>query len=128
MSLKEKMSVKSATKNLNNMSTLISIKGAAAVLAFSLLSLRANAQEIPVTPDKEGSYCAVLKDGIMVLMRNGTLADGTVTLNDGSQVTKDATVLRRDGSKVILKEGDCVDINGNVQNTGLESKPPKQKK
>ncbi|MDP1745803.1 MAG: hypothetical protein Q8L90_09515 [Bacteroidota bacterium] len=76
--------------------------------------------------EKNGKYCAILKDGIMVLMKDEVPTTALVTLRDGSKVTLDGNILRSDGINIALKNGECIDINGNIEN--MIVKNPKQKK
>lgn len=76
--------------------------------------------------EKNGKYCAILKDGIMMLMKDGVTPTTAVTLRDGSKVTIDGNVLRSDGINIVLKNGECIDMNGNIENMIVTN--PKQKK
>lgn len=76
--------------------------------------------------EKSGKYCAILKDGIMILKKDGVPTNALVTLRDGSKVTMDGNILRSDGINIALKDGECIDINGNIEN--MIVKNPKQKK
>lgn len=76
--------------------------------------------------EKNGKYCAILKDGIMVLMKDEVPITAVVTLRDGSKVTLDGNILRSDGINTVLKNGECIDINGTIEN--MIVKNPQQKK
>ena len=76
--------------------------------------------------DKNEKYCAILKDGIMTLMKDGVISTVGVTLMDGSKVSIDGNVLRSDGINITLKDGECINIDGDIENVIVEN--PKQKK
>lgn len=77
--------------------------------------------------EKNGKYCAILKDGIMVLMKDGVTPTASVTLRDGSKVTIDGNVLRSDGINTVLKSGECIDVNGNIDNMIVGNSKQKKK-
>lgn len=77
--------------------------------------------------EKNEKYCAILRDGIMILMKDGVAPTASVTLRDGSKVTIDGNVLRSDGINTVLKNGECIDVNGNIDNIIVENSRPKNK-
>lgn len=86
-----------------------------------IISAKADAQEIIQDKQQEiGKFCTVLKNGSMKLEKDGVLATKEITLRDGSKITKEGTVVRKDGSNVILKNGECIDMDGNIENIPLE--------
>jgi len=61
-------------------------------------------------------YCASLIDGKMILMdQNQKPTKLEVMLTNGSKITTDATLIKKDGSKTALKNGECVDAKGNIE-------------
>ncbi|MES2140601.1 MAG: DUF6799 domain-containing protein [Bacteroidota bacterium] len=76
--------------------------------------------------EKNEKYCAILKDGIIVLMKDGVSSTVTATLRDGSKLTMDGNVLKSDGINITLKNGECIDMNGNIENMIVNN--PKQVK
>jgi hypothetical protein len=60
-------------------------------------------------PDK---YCAQLKDGVIKVMHDGQELTADITLENGTQIRTDGTVVKKDGSVSVLKEGQCMDVNG----------------
>jgi len=61
--------------------------------------------------------CYMMKDGKMVMEKNGTTTDMTqdVTLSNGTVVMKDGTVKTKDGKTMTLKEGQCVYTDGKIK-------------
>ena len=59
-------------------------------------------------------YCAELKDGKLVTMKEGVLITADAMLDNGIKITPDAYVIRNNGTKTALKNGDCVDADGNI--------------
>lgn len=89
-------------------------------LLFAITGSKLWAQEIIQDKQERGKYCTVLKDGSMKLEKDGIVATKEVTLRDGSKITREGTVLRKDGTNVVLKNGECVDMDGNIENIPLE--------
>lgn len=86
-----------------------------------IISSNADAQEIiQDKPWEMGKFCTVLKNGAMKLEKDGVIATKEITLRDGSKITKEGTVVRQDGSNIILKNGECIDMDGNIENIPLE--------
>jgi hypothetical protein len=63
---------------------------------------------------KDISYCALLKDGQITLTADGKQVYADVKLEKGIKITTDGTVIYPNGFKVILKNGECVDRDGNI--------------
>lgn len=106
------------------------MKSTILLITGCIFSLNASSQIKDTTEsldhEKNGKYCAILQDGIMVLMKDEVPATALVTLRDGSKVTLDGNILRSDGINITMKNGECIDINGNIEN--MIVKNPKQKK
>lgn len=100
------------------------------LITFCIFSLNAFSQIKDTTgnfeQEKNGKYCAILKDGIMMLMKDEVPTNTLVTLRDGSKVTMDGNILRSDGINLVLKNGECIDMNGHIENRIVTN--PKQKK
>lgn len=67
-------------------------------------------------PKKKQSdkYCAKMKDGMLRVMLKDEPITSTIVLADGTQIKMDGTVIKKDGTVYNLKEGECVDKDGNV--------------
>ena len=77
-------------------------------------------------------YC-LMKDGNMLLVKNGEMAPMTATLimGDGSLCKPDGTCQRKDGTTVMLKEGQSMLMNGKItrcpdENPGPNMRHPKK--
>ena len=66
---------------------------------------------MPVQPAGSGKYCAALKDGKTVLTSDGMLVSKDVTFPEGSTLTVNAVLIKKDGSIHNLNIGECVDKN-----------------
>lgn len=62
-------------------------------------------------PDK---YCAKMQDGRLTIMYQGNAITADVTLSNGIIVETDGTIIKKDGTKVELKEDECIDKDGNL--------------
>lgn len=85
----------------------------------------------PTSQSAKG-YC-LMKDGNMLLVKNGEMAPmtATLTMGDGSLCMPDGTCQRKDGTTVMLKEGQSMLMNGKItrhpdENPGLERRNPKK--
>jgi hypothetical protein len=81
--------------------------------------LFANAQDstikkktTPAVPDV-GKYCAVLNKGKVTVTTNGKPLKTDVELKNGTKITTTGTVVKKDGSMVMMKSGECVNQEGN---------------
>lgn len=72
-------------------------------------------------PDK---YCAQLKDGVIKVVHDGQELTSDITLDNGTRIRTDGTVVKKDGTVTVLKEGQCIDVNGKPD----DLMPPVQKK
>jgi hypothetical protein len=73
-------------------------------------------------PQDDEKYCAKLRDGKLVIMHEGSILTGDVTLKNGTQIKADGSIVKQDGGTIVLKEGECVDQNGMS-----DEKKPKKK-
>lgn len=62
---------------------------------------------------------AMMKDGVMMLIKSGkmSLMTSEMTLENGTRIMRDGTVIQKDGTKVMLKEGDHIDLEGKITKT-----------
>jgi hypothetical protein len=76
----------------------------------------------PSTPVADG--IKMLK-GSMIVYKNGKASAMTteMILSDGSRVMMDGTVVRKSGTKLRLKEGDHIDMNGKITNPTPSKNP-----
>lgn len=82
---------------------------------FAFVSI-SNANEYAATKLHSDMYCAKMKDGRMVVMHDGTALNTDITLAGGTQVKTDGTVIYKDGTRAMLREGECMDKNGKMEN------------
>lgn len=60
-------------------------------------------------------YCAMLKDnGLMVITKGGVEIMTDLKLNSGTIIRTDGMVVKKDGTEIVLKDGECVDDGGNI--------------
>jgi hypothetical protein len=71
----------------------------------------------------DDNYCAKLRDGKLVMMHDGEVMTADVTLQNGTQIKTDGSIIKQDGGTIVLKDGECVNKKGRV-----EDGHPKQKK
>ncbi len=77
------------------------------------------AQPIPVADGIK------MQKGTMIVYKNGKASAMTseIVLTDGSRVMMDGTVIRQSGTKLRLKEGDHIDMNGKITNPTPSKNP-----
>ncbi|MGV3631764.1 MAG: DUF6799 domain-containing protein [Bacteroidota bacterium] len=63
--------------------------------------------------------------GTMIVYKNGKASAMTseMVLDDGTRVMMDGTVVRKSGTKLRLKEGDHIDMNGRISNPTPSKNP-----
>jgi hypothetical protein len=69
-------------------------------------------------------YCAKLRDGKLIMMHEGVIMTGDVTLENGTQIKIDGSVIKPDGETIVLKDGECIDKKGITE----EKKPKKRQR
>ena len=74
------------------------------------------------SPVQNEKYCAKMKDGKLTVMQNKAELTIDVTLSNGTVVKTDGEVIRKDGTKLVLKDGECVDNLGNLVKAKDEKK------
>ena len=92
------------------------------ILAVSLF-LNAKSQDTAqikkhLPAELENQYCASFKKGRMILKANEKEINKDVTLLNGDRLTSNCAIIKKDGSMITLKPGECVDKNGNI--TGVD--------
>lgn len=75
-------------------------------LIFSINVVADNPNNHPDT------YCAKIKDGKKVIMHDGYILISEVTLSNGTKIQTDGTIIKKDGTKATLKEGECISKEG----------------
>jgi hypothetical protein len=73
-----------------------------------------NVQNNPV--DKSHPDGVMMQNGKMMKVKNGqmTILDQDMTLSNGTKVMSDGTYINKDGAKMMLKEGQHMDMSGNM--------------
>jgi hypothetical protein len=75
----------------------------------------------------EKKYCAFSKNGKVQLTLNGEAVTSEVTLRDGTKITPDCSIAKKDGTKGMLKAGQCIDNMGYIMKddkTRPQNSPP----
>jgi hypothetical protein len=74
--------------------------------------------------------CIMMKDGKVWQTKDGNTAELTsdVTLPNGTVVSADGNVKTKDGKTTMLKDGDCVWMNGKMTHMAMKKKDGKQSK
>jgi hypothetical protein len=92
------------------------------LIAAGMLTLNAVAKgDDPKKKKDTDTYCAKMKDGKLTVMHEGSPLTSNATLPNGTQIKTDGTVIRKNGSKTMMKEGDCLDKDGKVN--GQKNQP-----
>jgi len=81
------------------------------VVAAGILSLNA-VDDLSIK--YSGSYCAEVRDGLIGIVQEGKTVSSDIVLDNGTTIKTNGTVVMKDGSKFILSDGDCVDLEGNL--------------
>lgn len=66
--------------------------------------------------DKSHPDGVMIQNGKVLLVKNGqkTILDRDLTLSNGTKIMSDGTWFKKDGTKVTLKEGQHIDMAGNL--------------
>jgi hypothetical protein len=70
--------------------------------------------------DKSKSDGIVMENGKMMKVKNGQrtiLQDNEMTMSNGTKIMSDGTCITKDGTKLTMKEGQHMDMEGNMVNT-----------
>ena len=86
-----------------------------AIMTFSLSSIAGNG-------DKGDQYCAENRNGKIVVVYKGNIITTDVTLIDGTIIKTNGVVMMKDGSKMVLNDGQCINKDGST--TVDYTKPP----
>ena len=85
---------------------------------FSILWLNAFSQDYGSKKQHEGktvsTYCAMLKDGKLLLIAEGKEIYADINFSNGTILKANCTVEKSDQTTITLKNGDCVDQEGNI--------------
>jgi len=96
------------------------------LLAVMLISIGVIAwMDEPWNKDLNNKYCAKMKDGLLRVMHDGEEITVDVTLANGTQIKPDGTVVKKDGTRYLLKEGECVDLEGRIEDLPVKEENKK---
>lgn len=70
----------------------------------------------PQLYDKDKQYGAIMINGKMMAVQNGYLdtLKSALTMNDGTTATPDGFIIKENGAKIKLMEGDYIDSSGKL--------------
>lgn len=88
------------------------------ILGAGFLSLNA-IDDLPVK--HKAGFCAELNDGVLQIVNSGNVISKEITLDNGTVIQTDGTVVAKDGSRFILSDGDCIDEEGNLTDDDVET-------
>jgi len=73
-----------------------------------------NLQNNPV--DKSHPDGVMMQNGKMMMVKNGqmTSLDHDMTMSNGTKIKSDGTCIKKDGTKKMMKEGQHMDMSGNM--------------
>ena len=89
--------------------------------AFFLLAFAAGAQTKENKPAYD-NYCMQMSGGKLVVMYQGKILTHDVALDNGARLKPDGSMNKKNGDKIMLKEGECVDPEGKVIGAGKNRK------
>ena len=87
-----------------------------------IFSFGATAHNSKEHPEK---YCAKMEGGKKVIMHQGSIITTEATLNNGTRIQPDGTILKKDGTKITLKEGECISQDGVIAIENEKKTKPK---
>jgi hypothetical protein len=90
---------------------------------FSMVS----AQEVEGNMKQDSStFCFIIKDGLPVIMSEGKQVYNEVTLQNGTVIKTDGTVIKHSGEMMTLRQNECIDFRGDL--VRIAQKPVKSAK
>jgi hypothetical protein len=91
--------------------------------------LTMQAQDKQKHKDKMSKDCVMMEDGKMMSMMGGKtmMMDKDMTMKNGTTVMTDGTVKMKDGKTMMLKDGDCVMMDGSLKHMGMKGMKHKGK-
>jgi hypothetical protein len=102
------------------------------LIAACVFSWGAMAQDNPntKTPTPNQStvkYCAKMISGKIIVQQDQKDLIADANLVNGTTIKTDGTIIKSDGTQSMLKNGECVDNNGNLINPKMkeDKMPPK---
>ena len=87
------------------------------MMLFFLANVQAQDNKNAVTPaqdPREVTYCALLKDGTIIVVSEGKQVFQDIKLNDGYIIRSNAMLVNDEGTETPLVNGDCVGLDGKV--------------
>lgn len=80
------------------------------------LSFIAQSKQDSITPKD----CCMMKNGQMMHMKAGKmeLMDNEMTMKNGTKCMANGECITQQGEKMMMKEGECIDIYGNISTCG----------
>jgi len=86
------------------------ITWAATALILSLNIIAQNSD----TKSYGSSYCAKMKDGIIVVIYQGNPITSDILLDNGAIIKPDGAIITKDGNRITLKDGECINQDGTI--------------
>lgn len=74
-------------------------------------------QHLQINPvDKSQPDGVMMQNGKMMMIKNGkaTILDHDMPMNNGSKIMSDGTFIKKDGTKLMMKDGQHIDMSGNM--------------
>lgn len=90
------------------------------LVAACIFSLNAIAQDYQNDKSRSSDkntvkYCAKMKDGKMMVTKDDVMLTADAKLANGMTIKTDGTIIKEDGKQIALKNGECIDSNGNMK-------------
>jgi len=71
---------------------------------------------------QDSVYCLVMKDGLAVLTSSsGRVITNEVSLPNGARLSTKGIITRKNGTQIIMKDGDCTNTLGEPMNGSSQS-------
>ena|SRR5437763_750068 len=90
---------------------------------FSMIAIAKNPSSSNANLWKN-KYCASMKDGKLTMMNEDKVMTADVTLENGTKVTADGYLVKKDGTRKAVKSGECISNDGTI----VHQKKDKMKK
>lgn len=89
------------------------MKNIAITIVFCIIAITAKSQNSnSKSIENTKIYCAKMKDGITSVVYQGNPITSDVLLENGITLKTDGTIVTNDGTRTVLKDGQCIGQDG----------------
>jgi hypothetical protein len=92
------------------------------LISAGILFFNLSANNILLSKEHSNKYCAKMMNGKLTVMHEGKEVTRIAVLTNGTKIEPDGTITKKDGTKLTLKVGECMDTDGKIMKENPKSK------